>query len=138
MTEEYLRAVQNAELPEQEKCETGAIPEGVASEDGTKVIVPEVETITKFLFKRYKNMMRQYLNKRLSDGSIERLAGVRVLNRRINAQTSSFPHVTYWRVDREHFLADIDVALQLQTVDGIRKWDGCLTLWCGFEDADDI
>ena len=161
------------EVPVTEDCGNGRIPEDafyslshentghVPSADaaGSRkartgfILVPEFQSMTKLLFKKYRLRMYSYLRGCLSNGMLDRLVGQPVKNRTFNADSCSFPGVSYWKIDREHFLADIRVDLKIETDrppacclpeeypvresamgDGVTfLWKGTLSLLFGFE-----
>lgn len=124
-------------IPEREDCDDGVIPDKTEPSDGKKkVMAPEVISMTWYLFKNYRLPMYSYVNRCLRDGSLLRLIGMPVKNRVFNRETCSFPHVAYWKIDRENFYADVQVKLQLETWQGKKEWTGYLVFWCSFEEND--
>ena len=132
-------------IPEVEDCSNGYIPENLAEKepvawtaaennDGEKeVLVVDAISFTKYLFSHYKGALYLELCKWLRNGRLSKIVGFPVLNSSINKAACIFPDVTYWRIDRENFYADIAVDMNLQTPTGTRRWKGYLTLWCSFE-----
>ena len=120
--------------PEEADCSTDTIPSDTTDEDGKKKIrVPELMSMTKILFDRYRLAMYAYLIRSLRNGTLENLVHSKILNRTINHEVVNFPHVSYWRIDREDFYADVEVELKLTTPDGLLRWKGCLVCWCSFD-----
>ncbi len=105
----------------------GIVPESEQQEH--KVRVPVAITMTKYLFKYYRLVPYTFLNRELLTGRLERNIGFKVLNKRINSQVCNFIGVTYWRIDRANFWADIDTELTFDTSNGIRRWRGYLCMW---------
>ena len=93
--------------------------------------------MTKYLFDSNLSNQRlalySFLNKQLRMGWLSRTVGFDVRNRFINSEVCSFTDVTFRKINRENFYADVNVKLILQTDNGTRKWDGILECWCSFE-----
>ena len=122
--------------PDQEDCSIDIAPETSKTKNGKrKVVVPEVISMTKYLFDNYRLSMYSYLNRCLRNGTLSDTIGARILNKVINRETLSFPHVTFWKIDRENFYADVEVELKLHTMSGPVEWRGYLILWCRFGDV---
>ncbi len=121
--------------PDVEDCSNGVIPDKAEPMDGKKkILVPVLITMNKFLFDNYRLSMYTYMNKLLRNGTLSRIVGARVLNQIINRDVLSFPHVSFWRINRTSFYADVGVLLKLNTQSGTLIWNGYLVLWCGFND----
>lgn len=89
-------------VPEDPDCSSEKIPDDVTNTKGTKEIeVPDLVSATKILFSAHKGRMYLYLCNCLKKGWLDNLVGCRVLNRTINRDVCDFPHVDYWRIDRE-------------------------------------
>lgn len=131
----YPLQLKDPEIPVQEDCSNDTVPAGTTNMEGKKkVLVPELITMTKVLFDRYRLDMYTYLNNCLHTGGLAAIVGKPIKTRVINHEICTFPGVTYWRIDRANFLADVTVELKLQTSTGLVEWRGCLTCWCGFDD----
>lgn len=131
----YPLQLKDPEIPAQEDCSNDTVPAGTTNMEGKKkVLVPELITMTKVLFDRYRLDMYTYLNNCLHTGALTAIVGKPIKTRVINHEICTFPGVTYWRIDRANFLADVTVELKLQTSTGLVDWRGCLTCWCGFDD----
>ena len=131
----YPLQLKDPEVPIQEDCSNDIVPAGTTDLEGKKkVLVPELITMTKVLFDRYRLAMYSYLNRCLRNGTLASLVGSRITTRIINHDICSFPGVTYWRIDRENFYADVTVELRLQAVFGMQTWKGVLVFWCGFDE----
>lgn len=119
---------------ENEDCSDDIVPVNLTDADGKKrVLVSELVSVTKVFFDRYRLALYSFLNRRLRDGTLERLVGTRISNRVISHEVGSFPRVSYWRIDRENFYADVEVELHLNTQAGEKRWRGYLICWCCFE-----
>ena len=130
----YPLQLKDPEVPIQEDCSNDIVPVGTTDLEGKKkVLVPELITMTKVLFDRYRLAMYSYLNRCLRNGTLASVVGSRITTRIINHDICSFPGVSYWRIDRENFYADVAVELRLQTVFGMQIWKGVLVFWCGFD-----
>ena len=131
----YPLQLKDPEIPVHEDCSNDIVPAGTTNMEGKKkVLVPELITMTKVLFDRYRLDMYTYLNNCLHTGGLAAIVGKPIKTRVINHEICTFPGVTYWRIDRANFLADVTVELKLQTSTGLVDWRGCLTCWCGFDD----
>ena len=123
------------EIPEQEDCSSNTVPQGTVNMEGKKKIyVPELITMNKVLFDRYRLEMYQFLNRSLRRGALSEIIGQRVVTRKITHEECSFTGVEFWQISREEFYADIAVELKLETLAGRMLWKGYLVCWCGFED----
>lgn len=123
------------QMPEQETLENDTVPEGTVDMQGKKkILIPELLTMNKVLFDKFRLPMYSYLNRCLRQGIISELVGERVITPRIKSEQCSFNGVTFWRINREDFYADVDVELKLNTVSGKVVWKGYLVCWCGFEE----
>lgn len=130
----YPVRLKDLEEPIQEDCSSDAIPYRTTDMEGKKkVLVPELISMTKVLFDNYRLPLYSYLNRCLRNGNLAGLVGSRILNDRIRSDVCNFPHVTYWRIDRENFYADVEVELKLKTPVGTQIWKGYLVCWCAFE-----
>ena len=120
--------------PDIENCSNGVEPQPNTVADGSrKMIVPVVVSMTRFLFDHYRLNMYSYLNGSLHSGRLKRIIGFPFTNRIINREVCDFRGVTYWRIDRLNFWADVSVSLRLKTEDGNREWRGCLCFWFSAE-----
>ena len=121
-------------FPDQEDCATDAVPSDAVSSEGKKIILmPQVVSMTKYLFSNYRLMMYSYMNRCLRNGRLRSFLGYSITNRVFNKESCTFPSVSFWRIDRLNFWADVEVALQLDTHSGPREWRGTLCLWCSFD-----
>lgn len=122
--------------PDQEDCYSDAVPADALSTEGKKkIVMPQVMSMTKYLFSNYRLMMYSYMNRSLRTGTLRQLTGCHILNRVLNKESCSFPYVSFWRIDRKDFWADVTVSLKLDTTSGPVNWDGVLSLWCSFSDS---
>lgn len=129
----YPVQLKDPEVPIQEDCTSDVLPEGTTNMEGKKkVLVPELITMTKYLFDNYRLSMYSYLNRCLRSGELSRIVGFSPLNRVFNKDSVSFSHVSYWKIDRENFFADVQVELKLETPGGYLEWHGYLVFWCEF------
>ncbi|HAE44619.1 MAG TPA: hypothetical protein DCG37_03325 [Lachnospiraceae bacterium] len=119
--------------PENADCSVDTVPADVLDTEGRKKVrVPELISMTKVLFDRYRLPLYAYLIRCLRNGTLESLVQKKILNHTINREVAAFPYVTYWRIDRENFYADIEVELKLKTPSGPFRWKGWLVCWCSF------
>ena len=119
--------------PDVEDCSNGTVPDKTEPMDGKKkILVPVLTTMNKYLFDKYRLPMYTYVNGLLRNGTLSRIVGARVLNSVINREVLSFPHVSFWKIDRTNFYADVSVQLKLKTPNGPLVWEGYLVLWCTF------
>ena len=128
------------EIPEQEDCSSDAVPQGTVNTALTnsagkkKIYVPELITMNKVLFDRYRLEMYQFLNYSLRRGVLSEIVGQRVTTRKITHEQCNFTGVEFWRISREEFYADVTVELKLDTEAGQILWKGYLVCWCGFDE----
>ena len=122
--------------PDQEDCSTDVVPDSALSAGGKKtILMPQVISMTKYLFANYRLKMYSYLNHSLRTGQLRSITGLHFTNRVLNKESCCFPGISYWRIDRTSFWADVEVALCLNTSSGSREWRGVLSLWCSFDDG---
>ena len=130
--ENYVEDLRFIKEPDNEDCSTGIVPVGAGKkekEDKRTIIVPELTSMTKFLFDNYRDDMVQYLNDTLRSGYLREIVGFHFLNKKLYRNNYDFSDVSYWRVDRESFIADVHVDLFLNTGKAIQTWRGFLNLW---------
>ena len=121
--------------PDQEDCSTDAVPDSALSGGKKTILMPQVISMTKYLFANYRLKMYSYLNHSLRTGALRSIIGVHFTNKVLNKESCCFPGVSFWRIDRTSFWADVEVALFLNTVSGPCEWRGVLSLWCSFGDV---
>ncbi len=96
----YPVQLKDPEAPIQEDCTSDVVPEGTTNMEGKKkVLVPELITMTKYLFDNYRLSMYSYLNRCLRSGELSRIVGFRPINRVFNRGSVSFSHVSYWKIE---------------------------------------
>ncbi|MBO5570575.1 MAG: helix-turn-helix domain-containing protein [Clostridia bacterium] len=123
------------EVPEIEDCSAEEIPSGtLPCMKSRRIEVAEVLTMKKHLFDHYRLPMFSFINAWLKNGRLSALVGTRVQNKWFNRNTCGFEDVSFWRIDRENFYADVKVSLKLETACGPLNWNGYLILWCGFKE----
>ena len=100
------------------------------------VIVTELVSMTKYLFDHYRLFMYSHLNRCLRSGALAGIVGFRFCDHILNRNSCSFGHVSYWRLNRESFLADVEVNLHLKTGEETTvDWKGYLCLWFNVQDT---
>lgn len=106
--------------PEGMDCSNDLIPAGTTNLDGEKTVtIPILTSMKKVLFDDYKNDLYTFLNSCRRTGTLEQLVGSRVLNRFISRFNCNFKDVSFWRIDRENFYADVEVELDLRTSEAL-------------------
>lgn len=122
------------EEPLNPDCSDDKVPADVTDMEGKKKIhVPVLISMTKVLFDRYRLPLYTFLNRCLRNGTLERVTGRKILTPIINREVVKFSHVTYWRIDRENFYADVEVELNLKSTLGTSLWKGYIVCWCNFD-----
>ena len=72
----YPLQLKDPEIPVQEDCSNDTVPAGTTNMEGKKkVLVPELITMTKVLFDRYRLDMYTYLNNCLHTGGLAAIVG---------------------------------------------------------------
>ena len=123
------------QIPEVEDCSAEEIPSGtLPGLESRKIEVAEALTMKKHLFDHYRLPMFSFINAWLKNGRLSDLVGTRVRNKWFNRNTCSFEDVSFWKIDRENFYADVKVSLKLETACGLLDWNGYLVFWCRFEE----
>ena len=121
------------QTPEVEDCSTDSVPADVTDMRGKKkVAVPVLKSMTEVLFENCRKDMYFYLHKCLWKGTLDRMVGSKINNRKLTGAECEFPNVSYWRIDRTNFFADVAVNLKLDTAVGHVEWTGFLVFWCSF------
>lgn len=136
-------AAAESEMAEDADCSSDALPPKTEPKSGKKtLLLPDLVPMWKYMMSSaYGNRrlaLYTFLNQQLRRGWLSQIVGFRVLNTVINKEACEFNGVTFWKIDRENFYADVDVTLTLKTPDGIREWNGILVCWCGFDDKFDL
>lgn len=105
METDFVTDLQNLKEPEQEDCSSGIVPVGNEKTESPvyeqEIQVPVLTSMRKFLFQNYRLTLYSYLNRSLRNGSLESIAGFRVVNKVIDRHVCSFGNPVFWRVDRE-------------------------------------
>lgn len=125
-------------IPESPDCSSDTLPLKTEPKSGKKTLqLPDLVSMWKYMLsKNYANrrlLLYSFLNQALRNGHLSDTVGFRVLNRVINREACEFTGVSFWKIDRENFYADVEVKLKLQSPDGQREWKGVLECWCSFE-----
>lgn len=120
--------------PDVEDCSSDAVPNGTLSKEGKQTIqVPEVVSMTKVFFEKNRLKLFSFLRTCLRNGTLQSFIGLPIKTKYFNRDTCSFPYVTFWRIDRANFWADVDVRLTIDTTAGPIEWKGILSVWCSFD-----
>ena len=124
-------------VPENPDCSTDSLPPKTAPAAGKKTLqLPDLVSMWKYMMSsNYANRrlaLYSFLNRTLRTGSLSEIVGFRVLNKVINKQACEFTGVSFWKINRENFYADVEVRLSLQSPGGPREWKGVLECWCSF------
>lgn len=128
------------EVVENPDCSSDALPPKTELRKGKKTLqLPELVSMWKYMMCRgYANRrlaLYSFLNSQLHRGMLSDIVGFRVLNPVINREACEFKGVTFWKISRETFYADVKVTLKLKALDGIHEWNGILVCWCCFDDG---
>ena len=120
--------------PDVEDCSSDAVPNGALSAEGKQTIqLPEVVSMTKVFFEKNRLQLFSFLKTCLRNGTLQSFIGLPTKTKYFNRDTCSFPYVTFWRIDRTDFWADVDVRLTIDTTAGPVEWKGVLSAWCRFD-----
>lgn len=120
--------------PDVEDCSSDAVPNGALSAEGKQTIqLPEVVSMTKVFFEKNRLQLFSFLRTCLRNGTLQSLIELPIKTKYFNRDTCSFPYVTFWRIDRTDFWADVDVRLTIDTTAGPVEWKGILSVWCRFD-----
>ena len=122
-----------------EDRQTDNVPCGTRSETGSRTIrQAELVSMWKYMLsndyagKRLE--LYKFMNERLRRGYLSPVVGFRVLNRRIDGAAMKLDGVSFRKIDRESFRADIEVTMNLQSPTGPQVWNGVLECWCWFDE----
>ena len=113
---------------EENKDTTNDVPKGKR-----KVKVSDPVSMKKYLFDNYRVAMYTFLNRCRRNSTISNMIGQRVLNGMFNHEVVNLKDITFWRIDRENFWADISVELKLTTRDASFPLNCIIETWCSFE-----
>jgi hypothetical protein len=117
-----------------EDCSSDAVPNGALSTEGKQTIqLPEVVSMTKVFFEKNRLQLFSFLRTCLRNGTLQSLIELPIKTKYFNRDTCTFPYVTFWRIDRSNFWADVDVRLTIDTIAGPVEWKGILSVWCSFD-----
>ena len=120
--------------PDVEDCSSDAVPNGALSAEGKQTIqLPEVVSMTKVFFEKNRLQLFSFLRTCLRNGTLQFLIELPIKTKYFNRDTCAFPYVTFWRIDRTDFWADVDVRLTIDTTAGPVEWKGVLSVWCRFD-----
>lgn len=120
--------------PDVEDCSSDAVPNGALSAEGKQTIqLPEVVSMTKVFFEKNRLQLFSFLRTCLRNGTLQSLIELPIKTKYFNRDTCAFPYVTFWRIDRTDFWADVDVRLTIDTTAGSVEWKGVLSVWCRFD-----
>lgn len=119
--------------PEAEDCASGSVPHDVKSKSGTKKIrLPEHVSMWKYMMRSKRLVLYSFLNNCLRNGELSDIVGFDVTNSVINKEACEFTGVTFWKIDRNSFYADVNVRLKLKSGRSRRVWNGILVCYCCF------
>lgn len=121
-------------VPDVEDCSTDNVPY-----KGTReIIVPDFNSMFKYMFNRElankRLEMYSYLNRLLRRGQLSQIVGFPVNNRVVNRETCAIKDVSFWKISRIEFFADVEIELTLHSYGNVIQWRGYLVCWCGFAD----
>lgn len=121
-------------VPDVEDCSTDNVPH-----KGTReIIVPDFNSMFKYMFNRELANKRlevySYLNRLLRGGQLSQVVGFPVNNRVINRETCAINDVSFWKISRIEFFANVEIELTLHSYGNVIQWRGYLVCWCGFAD----
>ena len=133
-----MSTIEQASMEYEEEERTEEIIEDILLEDGKRqIVIPEAITMTNYLFRNYRLVMYAHMNRCLRDGSLDEMAGFRILDQTINKKICRFQQATFWRINKYNFIADVDIHLNLKTAYGKQGWNGYITLWFDLESRKD-
>ena len=121
-------------VPDVEDCSSDHVPH----KGKRTIIVPDFNSMFKHLFNRELANKRlevySYLNRLLRRGQLSQIVGFPVYNRVIDREACEIKGVSFWKISRSEFFADVEVELTLRTRGNTIQWNGILVCWCGFAD----
>ena len=97
------------------------------------ILVPQFITAREYILKKYRLMMYSYMNQQLRQGRLSRITGLRFRNKVLNRDSLQFGFMSFRKIDRSNFYADVTVNLHLDTDRGKKDWRGTLVLWGSFD-----
>ncbi len=93
--------------------------EGTSETPALKTIsVPDVQDMDYYVRQHYRSYMISALNEQLTTGGLSEMFGTPIITSEIHRDDCRFTNMTYWRMDRTSFLADIDVQVDLKVDQG--------------------
>ncbi|MBQ9023323.1 MAG: helix-turn-helix transcriptional regulator [Eubacterium sp.] len=133
-----MSTIEQASIEYEEQEGSEELIEDILLEDGKRqIVIPEAITMTNYLFRNYRLVMYAHMNRCLRDGSLDEMAGFRILDHAINKKICRFQQATFWRINKYNFIADVDIHLNLKTAYGKQGWNGYITLWFDLESRKD-
>ena len=110
-----------------------AVGKGSAEDEENTVLVPVFITARDYIYRRYRLMMYAFMNGLLRQGRLAGILGFDIRDRILNRNSFKPGFISFWRIDRSSFYADVSVRLILDTARGRKEWRGILVLQCGFD-----
>lgn len=96
-------------------------------------LVPEVCNMDRCIHAWYMDRIVQEMNSRLAGGDLSLLLGLPVVSERVAPRDLRVTGITYWRLNRADFLADVDLSVPLAVEsdgeDSVSYFGFCMTLW---------
>ena len=96
-------------------------------------LVPEVCNMDSCIHAWYMDRIVQEMNSRLAGGDLSLLLGLPVVSERVAPRDLRVTGITYWRLNRADFLADVDLSVPLAVEsdgeDSVSYFGFCMTLW---------
>ena len=126
---------EDLQMPDQHNCLDAKIPPEVGvAEKGVepgkrKVTIPDLPSMTKIAFERYKSDMFQAVRDLAACGALRNVVGYDSTTRFFNSANCNFELPDYYKISRESFFAEFPVKLYLKTIRGETAfWHGFLHL----------
>ncbi len=85
-----------------------------------QITVPDIQDMDYYIRRHYRSYMISALNEWLTTGDLSELFGTPIITPESHRDDCRFTNMTYWRMDRATFLADIDVQVELKVDQGQR------------------
>ncbi len=121
-------------IPDVEDCSTGHVPHKGERE----LIVPDFNSMFKYMFNRELGNKRleiyTFLNQLLRRGHLSEIVGFPVDDHIIDRHSCEIKGVSFWKISRTEFYADVEVELTLRSYRDTVHWSGYVICWCEFSD----
>ena len=121
LPEEENVAADSSNLEEEGKDASLPDEDNASRTEERVVVVPDIQDMDHFVLQYYRTRLISSINEMLVTGQLSELFETPIFTETVGRDDCFFTNMAYWRLDREHFLADIDVQVTLKAEQNGRK-----------------